>query len=294
MHKQFLKYIAVLWFIIIKCIPGHCQIPSFTSVPNLDPEDSLNITKLIMNGTKVRTGIAIGWFPKDSLSSEKMNNIMDSLNRGIVAAEKFIKAPYSWQVQEKGKPYTFYFRLDSFVSHASGAGFISIPFWRIKQGKAPWLHEALHEMLNSKASVTLSLSIPEEVLNQNMPLWLIEGLPDYISLKVGQKNNLQIFDVFTGGYVQNVDSVCKTDLAGNRSAYILDFIGTKGMMPELFGKQRRLYAPTFYHCSCSFIKFLVEQYGIDPLIASIAAYSIEMKELEKRLLFPWKSQSCCG
>lgn len=45
-----------------------------------------------------------------------MNKIVDTLNRGIIAAEKFIQAPLDWQVHQIGDPITFYFRTDSFVS----------------------------------------------------------------------------------------------------------------------------------------------------------------------------------
>ncbi|MEJ7681937.1 MAG: hypothetical protein WKG06_29615 [Segetibacter sp.] len=64
-----------------------------------------------------------------------MNEIIDTLNIGINGAEKFINAPRPWQVQQKGDPYTFYFRTDTFISHASGAGFVSISFGESKKVK---------------------------------------------------------------------------------------------------------------------------------------------------------------
>ena len=282
MKNQQQKLKAFLFAVLLtSSIKVVSQTPHFSTVPNLQRGDSISITYLIKNGTKASKGKVIGWFPKDSLSREQMDKILDTLNIGVVAAERFIKAPYAWQVQQVGKPYTFYFRLDSFVSHASGAGFVSIPFWRLKQGKAPWLHEAIHEMLNTKAGNWLNDSIPEDVWAKNMPLWLAEGLPDYISMQVSEQYNLPIFDVFTNSFLTNVDSVCKEDLKERRSDSILSFIGNKGAMSGLFGKERRLYAPTFYHCSCSFVKYLAEQFGADPLIESLSAYPNEMEQLEK-------------
>lgn len=277
-HITFL--LAVLLTIGVKAMS---QIPNFSITPNLYEGDSVGITHLIKNGTKLSKGRIIAWFPKDSLSTKRMNEILDTLNIGVVAAERFIKAPHAWQVHQKGLPYTFYFRPESFISHASAAGFVSIPFWRIKQGKAPWLHEAVHEMLNTNAGNWFNESIPEDVWAKNMPLWLSEGLPDYISMQVSQKLKLRWYDVFTNSLLTNIDSVCREDLKRSNADSILSFIGKRGAMTELFGKDRPRYAPTFYHCSCSFVKFLAEQVGVDPLIASYAAYPLEIEELEKRV-----------
>jgi hypothetical protein len=110
-------------------------------------------------------------------------------------------------VHQRGEPYTFYFRFDRFVSHASSAGFVSIPFWRIKEGKAPWLHEALHEMLYSKSESLLGKNLSEKEANEKLPLWLYEGLPDYISLKVSLAEHMQWFDAFSNSYQADVDSL---------------------------------------------------------------------------------------
>jgi hypothetical protein len=277
-HITFL--LVVLLTIGVKAIG---QIPNFSIIPNLYEGDSVGITHLINNGTKLSKGRVIAWFPKDSLSAKRMNEILDTLNIGVVAAERFIKAPHAWQVHQKEMPYTFYFRSESFISHASGAGFVSIPFWRIKEGKAPWLHEALHEMLNTNAGNWFNESVPEDVWIKNMPLWLSEGLPDYISMQVSQKLKLRRFDVFANSLLINIDSVCREDLKGSKADSILLFIGKRGALTGLLGKDRRLYAPTFYHCSCSFVKFLAEKAGVDALIASHAAYPREIEELEKRV-----------
>lgn len=275
-----------LFFLVVLGIAGTratSQMPDFSSVPNLLAGDSLQITQLINNGAKHTKGKVIAWFPKDSLSIGQIDKILDTLNKGIAAAELFIKAPHAWQVQQKDMPYTFYFRPDSFISHASDAGFVSIPFWRIKQGKSPWLHEVVHEMLNTKAGNWINRSVSDEVWAKNMPLWLSEGLPEYISMSVSEKLKLPLFDVFTNSFLSNIDSVCREDLKSSKADSVLFFIGRKGAMTSLYGKERRLYAPIFYHCSCSFVKYLAEQAGIEPLVESLAAYPTEMEELEKRL-----------
>jgi hypothetical protein len=276
------RYYIICWLLNLLTGSGELlsQTPDFSAVPNLKPGDSQGITNLINNGVEARKGKVIAWFPKDSLSEAQVGMILDTLNIGVIAAERVIKAPLAWQVHQEAEPYTFYFRLDSFVSHASGAGFVSIPFWRIKQGRAPWLHEAIHEMLNTNAGNWTNASVPDEVWANNMPLWLSEGLPDYITLRVSQDYNLPQYDVFTNSFQTNVDSACKEDLKGVRADSILSYIGKKGAMEALFGNDRRLYAPTFYHCSCSFVKYLAEEVQVDKLIASLAAYPKEMEKLE--------------
>jgi hypothetical protein len=141
-------------------------------------------------------------------------------------------------------------------------------------------------MLNTKEGTWLSDTISEEAWAKNMPVWLSEGLPDYISMQVSDKNKLSRFDVFSNSVLTNVDSVCNIDLKGSKGDYILSYIGRAGAPSELSGSERRFYAPTFYHCSCSFVKYLSERFGIDPLIKSHAAFPRELEELQKRLTIP--------
>lgn len=277
------NYYSLLVFLFsLLHLQSFTQVPNFAHVPNLNLGDSANISHLINIGIKIHEKNIIAWFPKDSLSKKQMRKIVDTLNMGVEAAEAIVNAPLSWQVHQKGNPYTFYFRLDSFISHASGAGFVSIPFWRIKKGEAPWLHETIHEMLNSKKGTWSSDSIPEKQWSENMPLWLAEGLPEYISIQASQKVGLLLFDVFSNSYYTNADSICKEDLKGAKADHILSFVGKKGVMPELFGSDRRLYAPTFYHCSCSFVKYIADSYGIEPLLMSLSSFSKEHEILEEK------------
>ncbi len=257
------------------------QVPDFSKLPILHEGDSLNITYLINNGTKITNGKVVAWFPKDSLTEKRMNEITKMLNAGIRGAEKFINAPLPWQVHPPNEPYTFYFRFDRFVSHASHAGFMSIPFRRIKEGKAPWLHEVIHEMLYSKSESMLSDSLTEKELDEKMPLWLFEGLPDYISVQVSIIEKLPRFDVFSNSDQTNFDSLFVKEMASEKAQYILSFIGKKGIMPELFSKDRPLYAPAFYHGSCSFVKYMADKYGMKIMLSGISSFGREQETIEK-------------
>ena len=203
------------------------------------------------------------------------------INTGINKAEKFIGTPLPWQLHPPNKPYTFYFRLDRFVSHASQAGFVSVPLWRIKDGKAPWLHEVIHEMLYTKTGSWYSPAVSEKEWYKNMPLWLFEGLPDYISLKISLLENLPWFDVFSNSYQTNIDSLFIKEIGSDKGSYILSFIGNKGVMPELFSNDRIKYAPAFYHGSCSFVYYLAGNYGIKILLTGISLFGQEQETIEK-------------
>ena len=277
--KFFVKYRVLHISFFLTCMQANSQVPDFSKVPNLYDGDSVNITHLINNGVKISTEKAICWFPKDSLSEEQMKKIADTISRGIILAEKLIDAPLQWQAHPFNEPYTFYFRKDTIISHASSAGFISISFWRIKTGRAPWLHEAMHEMLDTKTG-SWNSRISEEYQMKNMPLWLFEGMADYISLQVSRSNNMKWFDVFSRGYQTDTDSLFLLDQKSEKGSYIVSHIGAKGIMPELFSKNRQEYAPAFYHGSCSFVKWIAGKYGIKMLLAAISAFDKEMETIE--------------
>jgi hypothetical protein len=250
-------------------------------VPNLYNGDSVNITVLVNSGIKIVHGKVIAWFPEDSFTVDRMNEIVVMMDRGISGAEKFIGAPLQWQVHQPNQPYTFYFRTDRFISHASLAGFVSIPFWRIKDDKAPWLHEAIHEMLYTKNGSWWDKGVVEEDYSKNMPLWLFEGFPDYISQTVSAEEQLPWFDVFFNSTKMNSDSLFVAGMRLDKAKYILSFIGVKGHMPELFGNDRVLYAPLFYHGSCSFVKWLAGRYGVKILLTAVSSFRKEQETIEQ-------------
>jgi hypothetical protein len=278
-HFKFFHLLIICGGIVANPLLG--QASSSSNQVVFDEGDSLGIINLQNTGTKLTGKHVVVWFPKDSLSKKRMLEIVDTLNLGIEAAAKFINSPLPWQVHQLDSPYIFYFKPDSFVSHASLKGFLFIPFWRIKNGKAPWLHEVVHEMLNTKTGNWVHPNMPEEEADKLVPLWLTEGLADYISIKVSALNGLAVFDVFSNSSHINPDSLFLKDLKSERGDYIISHIGRKGVMPELFSNSRRLYAPTFYHGSCSFVKYIDDHYGLDVLLSAISSFGEEQETIEK-------------
>ena len=114
-----------------------------------------------------------------------------------------------------------------------------------------------------------------------MPMWFTEGMAEYLTMKISYNNQLPKVDLFkSGGYI-SVDSVCRSSLKKENGPYILKHIGETGIMVELFGKKRGEYAPTFYNCSCSFTKYLVETYGLDKMLKAVSEFKNEHKTIEK-------------
>jgi len=271
-----LSLVLVTSILLIVSNQSFSQVPDFSkALYRISPEDSVNITYLVNTGVQIKKGRTIAWFPKDSLSEKHMNELVDTINLGIAAAEKFIGAPLSWQYHQKDEPFTYFFRLDTFIAHTNG-GFISIRFDLVRKGTAPWLHEVMHEMLDAKADD----SIPRSAWRENMPQWLVEGLPEYISREVYKQLGWTYFDL-SRKVIIDMDRACKDDLKEENGKYALSYIGKKGRMDNLATTDRLKYAFAFYHCSCSFTKYLVEQKGFAPLLHSLSASPYVQQEYEK-------------
>ena len=78
-----------------------------------------------------------------------------------------------------------------------------------------------------------------------------------------------------------MDSLFVEEIKSDKGKYILSFIGTKGVMPELFSTDRILYAPAFYHGSSSFVKYLADNYDIKILLTGISSFGQEQETIEK-------------
>ncbi len=268
MHTGKLTFLAVLIFIGLSAM-----------AQGWGDNDSLRMIALHHRGVKVESTRVVAWFPADSLPHIRMNAILDTLNRGIAKAEEFLGSPFAWQVFAE-KQIVFYFSPERFISHASWDGQVFIPFWRLKSGQSPWLHEALHIIFRSKKGSWGDVSREERAAM--MPLWLTEGLPDYADMKIVHQENFSRFDLWKDGGLLKTDSSCRGKLLGEHGEYILKFVGSPGTPPELFGEHRGQYAPAFYNCASSFVKFISDQYGVGVLVEAIAEFKNEHHVIEQR------------
>jgi hypothetical protein len=86
--------------------------------------------------------------------------------------------------------------------------------------------------------------------------------------------------IFSWGGNANVDRLAGGYLKTERGQQVLPFVGAPESPPRLESDRRRVAAP-FYVLSHSFVKFLVEELGVEPVKALHAASDAE-REIEKK------------
>ena len=237
-------------------------------------DDSSRVAWLEQHGRTIRGAHAIVIAPADSLTEDRQRALADTLDRGVAALRKLMGAPYSWQ-RIAGRPVKFYLSPDRFISHASGLDVVLIPFGRARNGTAPYLHEATHELLFAMAPFTPWEYADTLIGNraaEHWPLWLFEGLPDYLAQAVAAQEHVHEGDVFNIGGLAVVDSVCAARASTNpRRDELLRVVGADGRVEALFTTDRAIVAPAFYACSQSMTKSLVERIGVTQVVALFPA-----------------------
>ena len=107
-------------------------------------EDSVRIAFVTANGKAYRSAGVIVWAPSDSLDARWLASFVDSLGSSLAQLKTLMGGSYPWQ-RLGDRPVVFYFSPGRFVSHASGRDAVFISLNRVRQGNAPFLHEASHE-----------------------------------------------------------------------------------------------------------------------------------------------------
>jgi hypothetical protein len=232
-------------------------------------DDSARIAFATAHGHDSRGGHSIVWAPADSLDPTWLTAFVDSLDAGLARLKDLIGGPYSWQ-RIANRPVLFYLSPGRFVSHASGRDAVFISLRAVRQRYAPYLHEAAHELLAPPAPFypyEYPDSVAEEVAAARFPVWLSEGLADYVALTAASATGFPEGDVFEIGGLARADSVCAARLSGSRRrAEILDKVGGNGRLQALFTDERAQVAPAFYACSQSFTRYLADRVGVRTLV----------------------------
>jgi len=238
---------------------------------NWDGDDSAHVAFLTTHGRAYTGAQVIVWAPPDSLDAKWLAAFVDSLATSLAALRRLMGAPYTWQ-RIGQHPVTFYLSPGRFVSHASGVGAVFISLTRVRSGSAPYLHEASHELLAGPAPFApyeYADSAESERAAARYPLWLSEGLPDYLAQATASATGFHEGDVFGIGGLVKVDSTCAARLAASpRRAEILEKIASVGRLEALFTTDRAQVAPVFYACSQSFTKYVVDRVGIRTVVAA--------------------------
>jgi len=280
-----LRFVHAVALVVCSALP--CRLLAAQSIPaaRLDwsAGDSGRAAWLEQHGRTVRRPHAIVVAPADSFTEAGQRALADSLDRGVAALRRLMGAPHSWQ-RIASRPVTFYVSPDRFVSHGSGRDVVFVPLVRVRNGTAPFLHEASHELLAASAPFA-PFEYADTLLSrrsaERWPLWLTEGLPDYLAQRVAAEERLHEGDVFAIGGLAVADSVCAARAATNpRREEMLRVVGATGRVEALFTTDRGTVAPAFYACAQSMTKFLVERVGVRPMVALLPAIKTDSWEEE--------------
>jgi hypothetical protein len=230
--------------------------------PALDwsADDGARVAALAKAGRRIEGAHMALWHPPSLLPSDA-DRILRRLDPAIAALWTRV-GTHDWQAVPKDR-LTFYLSDDTFVSHASGRGAVFVSMARVLDGRAPYLHEATHELLASTRTGPAPATRQPPV---RRPLWLTEGLPDYIAQVVATETGMTEEGPFASGGLRGADGVCAERARTADGATMLPFVGRPGRPDVLFTTDRPRFAPTFYTCALSFTKFLAERAGLATLV----------------------------
>jgi len=230
-------------------------------------DDGKRVAALTKTGTRLDGDHVTLWFPP-SLSRTDAEALVKRIDPAVAALWRRV-GTHDWQRVRKGK-ITYYLSDDTFVAHASGRSAVFVPMARVKDGRAPFLHEATHELLASRR--TDATGGPPMA----RPLWLTEGLPDYLARLAADESGITEEGPFGTGTIAGVDAICAERARTPDGAEILKSVGAAERPEVLFTTDRQRFAPTFYACSFSFTKYLIGRAGLDALVGLFGLTPTEM------------------
>jgi len=237
---------------------------------NWAADDGKRVAALEKDGSRLEGENVIVFFPK-SLTRPAAEAIVKQLDPGVAGLWRTV-GTYDWQAVKK-KKITYYLSDDAFVAHASGRAAVFVPMARVQDGRAPYLHEATHELLASNRRNGGAEPAAR-------PLWLTEGLPEYVARVVAADVGMVERGPWDTPTIAGVDAICTERGHTPDGATMIPFVGSNNRPDVLFTTDRSRFAPTFYTCSFSFVKSLVDHVGMKALVD---LFSVPPAETNARL-----------
>jgi hypothetical protein len=238
---------------------------------NWAADDGKRVAALTKDGGRIDGQNVIIWFPP-TLSRADAELLLKRIDPAVAGLWRRV-GTHDWQLVPKGK-ITYYVVDDAFVAHASGRSAVFVPMARVRDGRAPFLHEATHELLASRRNAPSSAR--GSATPAVRPLWLTEGLPDYVARVVAGETGITEEGPFGTPTLGGVDAICADRARTADGAAMLAFVGAPGRPDVLYTTDRQRFAPTFYACAFSFTKYLAGRVGLDALVGLFALTPAEM------------------
>ena len=240
---------------------------------NWSADDSAHIAWLENHGRRIDGKQVVVLAPPEQMTVAWQTALVDSLDLSVAELRGLI-GQRSWQ-RIGNRRIQYYLVPERMISHASGKDVVFISMYHVSNGRAPYLHEAVHELLAPPPPffyVEYPDTIQAETEFQAKPYWLMEGLPDVLAQLAAAAAGTTEGDVFAIGGLENVDSACAARLTDNPyRTDILRAVGGRGGVDALFTTDRIKVAPTFYACAQSLTKYLVEIIGMNQAVALFPA-----------------------
>ena len=216
-------------------------------------QDAERIDRLTKTGIRIEADRITAWFSAGAMSPEEMKALVDRLRTGVEALEAFVRTP---RRQDAGSRRVEYYFEEGpfFVPHATVNRQVLVPMSRLKDGKAPLLHETTHALLTPPQG--------------RRPLaWLTEGLAAYVAKAVSREKGIPEGDTFELGEVHELDARCASGLSSALGAKIVPFIGAPGSLSVLYSMEPAFQVrQVFYGCAASFTKHLVDRLGVERVV----------------------------
>ena len=260
----------ILCLLSITCVPSILVAASQQPAQRLDwsADDGRRISDLHEHGRRTEGKMAVLWSPAGVLDDGASAQLIERLDKGIAALRQLI-GTHAWQ-EVRDEKLRFYVSDDQFVSHATSGGVVLIQLPRLRDGRAPFLHEAAHALLArpiARGGAPPLDSATQDRLIATRPQWLVEGIADHLAQTAAQMAGVSEGDVFDIGGLGKVDHTCATRMATATGKEIGRYIGVLDAPTALFTTDRFEIAPIFYACAFSYTKFLAAQIGLQELIA---------------------------
>jgi hypothetical protein len=264
-----------LMIVVLTSVVWALQQPVSPARLDIGTSDPKRIAELHATGQRTDGKLVILWTPRGALDQAEREQLLHRLEKSVAALRQLIGI-HPWQAVG-AKRIVFYVSREQFVSHNNNNEVVMIPLNRFRDGRAPFTHEAAHALTaraipDSRSGPPLAPEVMERV-RATRPLWLIEGLADYLARVVSATTGLIDGDVFALGGLSEVDTTCASRLGDTTEGDILPSIGQLGEPPGLRTTDRSKVAPAFYACALSFTKFLVNTIGMQETIGLMALQS---------------------
>ena len=236
-------------------------------------------------GVKYETKRAIFWVEKDGLSPKELEDFALLADQGIRDIEKYTRLKFD-KKHFKAEKLEFFINSKPGISRGSvdGTPYIYLSIARVKNKKAPYLHEIAHKL----------------AYKSNQALWMAEGFCDYVQTYVARRYGGYDFSSHNPDNA-DIDRRAADHLRSDVGKNLLPLIGLDGSPLRMNAEQVAIYrpilddrvvtAPAFYNLSESFVTFLVNKIGLKKLIKLFDSADMEANifKLTGKKMNDWKA-----